>query len=160
MRKIIIITVIILVIAAGVGAYLLSPSASSGTVLNKNCKEITQAQQETTAITVRTGCEQGEQAFIEDVTQILIRLPDDLAANNTRDLTPAAKDFLKDHNPGDILPTGVKLEILQESWRRTGTVGSITVKVSGPYFWSPESKFSVIFAKDIDGWKLSNTIKS
>jgi hypothetical protein len=162
MRKPILITAIVLVfVGVAIGSYLLSPSSvGSGTVLNKDCQELTESKPAESAFEVYKGCEMGEQENIQNISDLLIALPDDINNNNTKNLTTGAAEFLKSHKATDILPAGVKLEIIQSSWRRTALVGSIDIKVSGPYLWSPQSMFRAVFENGNDGWKLSNTLKS
>jgi hypothetical protein len=102
---------------------------------------------------VHTGDEPGEAANVAAVTRLLTGLPEAFAAGRRDGLTSAAASRTTDL--GKALPAGTALSVDARSWRRTGAVGSIKVRVTTP--GAAAQFLRVVVLLDNGDWRVSQT---
>jgi len=107
-----------------------------------------------TGIVVRRGCEPGEQQHLAEIARLLDRLPAELAEGKADSLAPGTPktDLQK------ALPANAKLAGYPDTWKRTGAIASMTVKVSDRGLFPRPQKVTAIFSRTDDGWKLAQTV--
>ena len=108
-------------------------------------------QQATSPFVVRKGCEPSEKTNVTQVTKLLEELPAELHAGRTDSLTVEARqlDFKK------ALPAGSTVLVYPDTWRRTGAVGSMTVKIKQFGLLPKSKKFTVVVFNEGGIWKVS-----
>jgi hypothetical protein len=102
---------------------------------------------------VHTGDEPGEATNVAAVTRLLTGLPEAFAAGRRDGLTSAAATRMTDL--GKALPPGTSLSVDARSWRRTGAVASIKVRVTTP--GAAAQQLLVVVILDNGDWRVSQT---
>jgi hypothetical protein len=102
---------------------------------------------------VHTGADPGERPNIAAVTRLLTGLPAAFAAGRTDGLTASA--VTQFGNVRAALPAGSRVAVHADTWRRSGTLGSVAVTVTAPH--ATAQSFVVVLARQPDGWKVAST---
>jgi hypothetical protein len=150
MKKVLLIIGVSVVVLVGGGiSYLHIKSAQ-----DKPKPLIACAEQESTSVfMVRKGCEPSEKTNLDEVATLLERLPAEFAANDSTSLVAEA-------DAGALqkaLPAKSKIMAYLDSWRRTGSIASMDIKVTKTGIIPSSQKFKVVFSHTENGWKLLQT---
>jgi hypothetical protein len=108
-------------------------------------------------ITVHAADEQTERSNLTAVTELLSGLPTAFAKGRTDGLTATAAARAQDLRTA--LPPGATVSVEPETWRRTGRVGSIMVRVLQPDE-RRQIPFIVVLVQEHDGWNVSTTYRA
>jgi hypothetical protein len=142
MKKVLLLLVVALVVAGGVGAFFWSRGDGAD-----------KPAQAAGEIVVRTPADAGEVERLAAATKVVEGLPAQFAAADTSALAAESREQFGDVRKA--LPAGTNLAVDQESWRRTGSVASLLVTATPP--GGQATRFRLVVIQEEGAWRVLST---